>query len=254
VIYRSIPDLDPPADADVDAPDLARADAAIDLCERYQVMLARIAEIGMEMIEAGARQAKADGGAGDPDAFCKVSQAVRRTVALHVKLARDARTDRNTVQAERARRRADGARARKTAKDEAILFGLHDAYFGSGSEPEFDPGGYLFDRMMDVDVERLDDSDEFAGYLDRPVGETLAKLCAIVGLDPGACVLDDGVWRVWEAPAPIPPSARGEGGSERSDETGGERRRDHDPTVICGSSISGADPPACSRFTDSLSP
>ena len=224
MIYRSLPDLDPPADADADVetPDPARADVASALCERYQIMLARIAEIGMQMIEAGAQKATTDGGAGDPDAFCKISQAVRRTIALHVKLARDARDDRNTVEVERARRRADIARAHKTAKDQAIVDGLHEAYFGSDTGADFDPDGDIIFGMADLDTERLGDADDFAGYLDRPVGETVAKLCAVFGLDPGACVFTDGAWRVRQPPAPLPPPC-GEGGSERSDETGGAR-------------------------------
>jgi hypothetical protein len=86
------------------------------------------------------------------------------------------------------------------------------------------------------------------------VGETVAKLCAVFGLDPGACFLENGAWRVRQPPRPtppVPPSPSGEGGSERSDETGGERRSDHDPGGICGSSIPGADPPAA-RPTSTL--
>jgi hypothetical protein len=34
------------------------------------------------------------------------------------------------------------------------------------------------------------------GYLDRPVGETVARLCAAMGLDPEACEPDGETWRV----------------------------------------------------------
>ena len=38
------------------------------------------------------------------------------------------------------------------------------------------------------------------GYLDRPVGETVAKLCAALGLDPQACEPDGDAWRVRRPP------------------------------------------------------
>jgi hypothetical protein len=209
VLYRQLPDLDPPSDAGagVDAPDLARTDAMVAMNEQYQRMLARIAEVGMEMIESIVARARADAEAekAGVDAFCKVSQAIRRTIALQVKLARDAGTDRNAVDAERARRRADAAAAHKATKDEAIRDALHEAYLGSDTGADFDPDGDIVFGMMDIDTERLDDDDEFAGYLDRPVGETVAKLCAIVGLDPGACALEDGAWRVRRPPRFMPP-------------------------------------------------
>ena len=33
------------------------------------------------------------------------------------------------------------------------------------------------------------EADEFRGWLDRPVGETVAKLCAALELDPDSCAL-----------------------------------------------------------------
>ncbi len=110
-----------------------------------------------------------------------------------------------------------------------------------GSASFADPDGDIVFGIMDLDTERLDDDDEFAGYLERPVGETVAKLCAVVGLDPGACFLEDGAWRVRQAPLPPP---CGEGGSERSDETGGACGSAHGPNVIGEPHIPGADPPA----------
>ena len=38
------------------------------------------------------------------------------------------------------------------------------------------------------------------GYLDRPVGETVARLCAALGLDPEACEPDGDAWRVRRPP------------------------------------------------------
>ena len=49
---------------------------------------------------------------------------------------------------------------------------------------------------MEDAQEYLGDADEMRGYLDRPVGETVAKLCAALGLDPEACAPDGAAWRV----------------------------------------------------------
>jgi len=38
------------------------------------------------------------------------------------------------------------------------------------------------------------------GYLDRPIGETVVRLCAAMGLDPEACQPDGETWRVRRAP------------------------------------------------------
>ncbi len=38
------------------------------------------------------------------------------------------------------------------------------------------------------------------GYLDRPVGETVAKLCATLGLDPEACERGGETWRIRRPP------------------------------------------------------
>ena len=49
----------------------------------------------------------------------------------------------------------------------------------------------------------LFDSDECKDYLGRPVGETVAKLCAAVGLDPALCVLDGETWKARRLPHPF---------------------------------------------------
>ena len=80
-----------------------------------------------------------------------------------------------------AERRATRAAAHKTAVDEAIIGGLHDARAADCPDEEYHD---LADRLMEDAQEYLGDADEMRGYLDRPVGETVAKLCAALGLDP----------------------------------------------------------------------
>ncbi len=45
-----------------------------------------------------------------------------------------------------------------------------------------------------------DDADTFRGWLDRPVGETVARLCAAVDLDPDSCARVGDAWRVRRPP------------------------------------------------------
>ena len=56
---------------------------------------------------------------------------------------------------------------------------------------------------MEDAEEYLGDADEMRGYLDRPIGETVARLCAALGLDPEACESDGETWRVRRPPARI---------------------------------------------------
>ena len=92
-----------------------------------------------------------------------------------------------------AERRASRAAAHKTAIDEAIIRGLHDAYAADCSDDEYHE---LAERLLDDAREYLGDADEMRGYLDRPIGETVALLCAAMGLDPEACERDGETWRI----------------------------------------------------------
>jgi hypothetical protein len=199
MLHRRLPDPRPLAEADLDTPDMVEAVALVTLNEQHLRMLARMAEVGMEMIEAIAQNAKTDPATASaaPDAFCKISQAVRRTIALHDKLARDVKSDRDGLRAARDRRRAHAAETYREAKDEAIVGGLGDALHASSPDTDaadFEP--LLFDAE-----ESLGDPDELRGYLHRPVGETVATLCAALGLDPDICRFDGKDWTVRRPPS-----------------------------------------------------
>ena len=58
----------------------------------------------------------------------------------------------------------------------------------------------MSDLLTDEAQEYLADADECRGYYDRPVGETVAKLCAALGLDPDACRRDGDTWTVRRPP------------------------------------------------------
>jgi hypothetical protein len=205
VLYRSLPDLNPPAEADLDTPEMVEALTVLALAQQHQRVLARMVEMGMELLELNAENAKKDlaSRSAANDAFCKITQAVRRTVALQAKLAGDAKMDRDGLQAERTRRRDDAAKAHKETKELEIALALDDAYAASCSDEQYAESEELLDRFLLDGEELLEDADEFRGYLDRPVGETVAKLCAAIGLDPNSCILDGETWKVRRPPSEL---------------------------------------------------
>ena len=106
-------------EADLDTPEMLQTALAIERDEQHLRMLARLAEIGMDLArvlakQAGARieAAAAAGGCGlgpgedSIDAFARIAQSVRHTVALQARLADQVKTRRAGLLAERSHRRA----------------------------------------------------------------------------------------------------------------------------------------------------
>ena len=232
---RALQDPTPPAEADADT--AATAEAARDIArgERRREMLAELAEISLrlarslgDLVEARVEHEKTckDAPSHSKDAaaaFDKMAQTVRRTLALEAKLAEGVKARREKLITDGAERHATRAAAHKNNIDEAIIEGLHDAYAADCSDDEYHE---LAERLLDDAQDYLGDADEMRGYLDRPVGETVAKLCAALGLDPQACEPDGDAWRVRRPPLdfelrieekarkyppPLPPSPSGEG-------------------------------------------
>ena len=120
MLYRSLPDPSPPADADLDTAAMAAAEADVERGERHLRVLARLTEIAMNLAEALGRQVEArieattrdDASPAPGDnpglaAFEKMARTVRRTVALEAKLAAGVKIRRDSLIAERASRRVD---------------------------------------------------------------------------------------------------------------------------------------------------
>jgi hypothetical protein len=208
--YRPLPDLPPPAEADLDTAAMAASEASIARGERHLRILARLTDIAMTLAEALGRKAEAqiqatatpaDGatatGQDAAGAFDRMAQTVRRTIALEARLAAGVKAGRESLIAESAARRATRGEAHRAAKTEAILDGLHDAYAASTPEADYEE---RVDTLMEDAREHLLDADDLRDWLDRPVGETVARLCAALGLDPDACAREDGAWRIRRPP------------------------------------------------------
>jgi hypothetical protein len=204
MLHRILQDPIPPDDADTAA--MVETARDVERGERHLRMLAELSEIGMGLARSLGelaqtrieREKKSDDAAPARSedaaaAFDKMSQTVRRTLALEARLAAGVKGRRETLITDRAEHRAANGATHKTAVDDAIIAGLHDAYAADCPDAEYHD---LSERLMDDAREYLGDADEMRGYLDRPVGETVARLCAAMGLDPEACEPDGETWRV----------------------------------------------------------
>ena len=192
MLYRACPDRDPPTDVDLDDPPMALMAIAVERGEQDLRMLSRLAEIAMELAEAQGAYAKTRlvaagaGGASlapneDPTAaFNKIAQTLRRILALRAKFARDVGKDQCSLMGRRDTCRAERRRAHIDATCTAVEGGFRKAMSELHPDRDSEAAERLFADMCD----RLEDSDEFSDYPDRPVAETIARLCKSLGLDP----------------------------------------------------------------------
>ena len=202
--YRPCPDIRPPADADIDTPETVESAIAITRGERHLRILAELTEIGLtlakslaELAQARIEAAKGADGALAPGedptaAFSKISQTIRRTIDLEARLAEQVNTRRAGLTTARSTRRAALDKAHKGAMDEAIIIAVIDAFCDAHPEAE----AAEVEAIVESAENFRSEYDEFRNYLDRPVGETVARLCALLRLDPTSCVLQDGAWMV----------------------------------------------------------
>ena len=172
-----------------------------EVAEIHLALTRSLGELALARVEA----AKSENRGLTPDddvtlaALGKATQTLRRTVALRDKLDKQATARREGLQADRVRRRAERAADHVSAKTDAVLDGLADAYAADTTDAEYND--HIDDLMADA-KDYLDDADadEFRGWLDRPVGETVARLCAAVNLDPDSCARVGDAWRVRRPP------------------------------------------------------
>ena len=213
--YRPILDREPSFEADIDTPEMVASAGFIDSCEEDLRALTRLRQIAMEAAEAQnaylkARLATAASGEAplkpgeDPTAALnKIAQTVRRIVALKMKFAADLEKRRASLAGERAARREQRTHDHKRSVTKQIDSALTDAFtvmYGDGDD-ETDEGDALCREMLDDKEDLLDDLEVFTDYMDRPVGETIAKLCIALGLPADTCVKEGGAWLIKRAPS-----------------------------------------------------
>ena len=204
MVYRHCPDLPPPSDADLDTPETVEASTAIARGERHLHMLAELAEITMSLARSIAELAQARieevktteavlaPGEDPAAAFSKISQTLRRTIDLESRLADQVNTRRADLATARSAKRTELDEQHKTAKDGAIDAALSDAFLDAYPEPD---SRELEEVLFTAEAFRSE-YDEFRDYLKRPVGETVARFCEILNLDPTCCIRQGETWMV----------------------------------------------------------
>ncbi|MGZ3366306.1 MAG: hypothetical protein ACXWKY_16865 [Caulobacteraceae bacterium] len=188
------------------------------MAERQLERLDRLAEAGMEMIEALTAQAKGSGPKvveGDVAlAFSRVSRAVRMAVLLQNELSQG-REDPEAAAREAALQAEAGRRA--AHRDRAVRIVRRVARDHCRREP------FAVSAIAREAAERLDDDDIYGLVQTRPVGELVAMICRDLGLEPNWDALAGEAWA----------QAEFEGGAAGSpfldDETGEDAAADDPP-------------------------
>ena len=183
--------------------DLQQAEADVCMAQEHERLLGKLLKIGMnlaEMLEAeiearilGGVDAPADSPrvfGGDPMTdFAKIAQALRRTIVLRERVHAGLGVNRKTLSTESAKRRRNPNAAAEDAFAD-IQIAVGDAIYAKfGDErPE------VFDAL-NADVENLlDVAGAYEDYADRPVGEVVAGICQLLGLDPDWSRWDGEQW------------------------------------------------------------
>ena len=202
MVYRPCPVLPPPSDADIGTPETVEAAAAIARGERHLRMLAELAEIALNLArslgelalarieEVKSTDAVLAPGEDPAAAFSKISQTLRRTIDLEARLADQVNTRRAGLATARSARRTSLDEAHKTAVDAAIDDALSDAFYDAYPETDdCEP-----QEILEAAERFRSEYNEFRDYLRCPVGETVARFCEILNLDPTCCIKDGETW------------------------------------------------------------
>lgn len=195
------------------------------LLERQLERLERMADVGQEVADALARQARGEGPpVTDGDvvlAYARVSRAVRMAILLQSKLvgevearqaiARQALTD--------AKAAADQVRAEQQERRKCRISWIVERVAEAGRDDKAE-----VDRLTREADERLDDDGLIGDVLSRPTSEIVARICKDLGLDPDWTRLAEEAWAQEEiesgtAGSPLlamPRAALAEGESRRA--------------------------------------
>jgi hypothetical protein len=193
------------------APTITPEDPAA--AERAAVRLARLdvlAEIGLGISRRLQREVQeAEVGALDLGAvslaFCRLSKAVRQTIALQARLEADqALAARKAAEARPFWERAVQPRI-PTPWDKAVS-ALDQAV---AAEAGGDEAAYeRLEKALDERLEAIEDDD------DRPVGAIVAEICEALGIEPDWSLWQDEDWALEEALTKAPGSPYGQGRPE----------------------------------------
>jgi hypothetical protein len=177
--------------------------------ERAAVRLARLdvlAEIGLGISRRLQREVQ-EAEVGQLDlaavslAFCRISKAVRQTIALQARLEAD--------QAAAARKAAQARPFWERAVQPRIPTAGYTAVSALDPAVEAEAGDdeaayERLERALDERLEALEDADD-----DRPVGAIVAEICEALGIEPDWSLWQDEDWALEEARVQAPGSPYG---------------------------------------------
>jgi len=176
-------------------------DPAVLRAERRLRLLEELAEIGMELARAlrpgpvadQASQGAASGKGRDPaDAFAGLSRAIRLTFALEARTDQDLRDLKAGVIRERQEERACAVKRAQIAAFHAFE-GRKDqvrGLVGDIAEAESEDAGE-FENLLAALDERLEEDEAYWDLDERPLRETVERLCKDLTLNPD--------WSRWES-------------------------------------------------------
>jgi hypothetical protein len=183
-----------PAEAGTPCPADA-ADWARPYALRQLEMLGELAELGLDVARAVERQAREPSAAPDGPlfkgdlalAYARVSRAVRLTLMLQSKLIEDMKA---AEKAGAEERKSDEPTNRAKIRVDTIVQRISATQHAG--EPE------MHEWVLREAAERLDDEDVFGDLLERPISESVARLCKQLGLEPDWAELAEELWAVRE--------------------------------------------------------
>jgi hypothetical protein len=183
-------------------------DPSIECAERRLRLLKELSEIGMELARTLRPGAKADEPSTDKApgkdpaaAFAPLSRAIRLTLALEAKTCQELRDLKAGVVRVREEERAQAA-ARAgvaAARDrEARIERVRDLVLcvAETEVPDMDAFDTLYE---DLDEELTDDDGGF-GYAERPLRQSVERLCVTFGLNPDWSRWTDEGWNLDDVP------------------------------------------------------
>ena len=170
-------------------------------------VLEELAEIGMQLARAvrdEALEAPTERAAELALTFSRVARAVRQTVALEARLARDAETQAQDA-ADRRERRAAGERFDLVRRRKAQVRDVVERAI------ESDAADSDREHLLDDLYERLEDDLYDADFAEQPVGELIARICKDLGV-----AVDPGLWadEAWGLPPPRPSAHPAKAGTQ----------------------------------------
>jgi len=218
------------------APSEARAETKAERVERQARMLRELAAITMSIARAEeqivlARAAQAmnaaeagrpappqprGGEAGAP--IARISRAVRLTLAMEGRLYDELEAEQTASTAPARKPEPSAQEQRRTEIGirggvlSATIVPVVEQAIEAAEDPQGD--GSDTERRLDHLGERLADEDEIISFGTLPIGASVARLCAMLGLTPDWSLWENEDWAIEEAQTDAPGSPYASGGPE----------------------------------------